>query len=593
MKTMNKLFAAILALVMILALSAPVMAVDEENPENPTNEETTYEITIIPSTSNQNAESANGHIYEAYEILKGTVDPDSAAAGSANIKLAVTGWGANIDHATLLSKLQADSTFEISDTNVFATVDGPARFAEVISNNNFNTTHEEKLAHILNECLTGAPVATSYVAANGENQVSPYTLSVPAGYYLIKDKDDSLNPPAGEETEEEWLNKDYTDIILRVSGKVTVNHKGSVPTVDKKVSEHNHTYKDAIDAATATAVYFKLEGTLPSDYEKYESYAYTFVDVMSEGIDLDFAEPAEGQSIDPKTCIQSVYALYKNGTEVPLTHYTVSYDEATNKLSVAFANLKHDQDTHNFDSSTRIVVVYRAKLNEKAVIATEGNENKVYLQYSNNPNGTGIGTTSSDNAKVYTFGVQILKYDGENADKKLEGVTFKLFRKAGASNEEKEYAVFTGNVITDWVSEDALTGSENLVLATDAQGLLSMHGLDSGVKYYLEEIETNDGYNLIKEPIEFQMTPIANDIGPSTGLDVTPSTYYQSSANSYMVAGADGQPDVLGVQLQIANSQGAQLPTTGGIGTTLFYVLGSVLAVGAVILLITKKRMAN
>ena len=106
------------------------------------------------------------------------------------------------------------------------------------------------------------------------------------------------------------------------------------------------------------------------------------------------------------------------------------------------------------------------------------------------------------------------------------------------------------------------------------------------MKYYLEETATNAGYNTIEEPIEFQLTPTVDGSGNTTGLDVTPSSYYNAISNSY----TDGT-NVLGVILNIPNSQGVHLPTTGGMGTTLFYVLGSILVIGAVVLLITKKRM--
>lgn len=549
MKTMKKLFALVLVMVMIMALALPLTAMAAEP---------TYQIKVLGSTS-ASAESAKGHTYEAYQILKGTVDHDSASTGgSVIVKLGDVEWGDNINAATLLAALKAESFFGIGTDNLFSAVTTAQEFVDVISATTFTTKYVEKLAHILNDHRTGTPKDTTAEAA------PPYILDVPAGYYLIKDQDGSLEDVTD-------VDKDYTDIILEVSKNVTINHKGSVPTVTKEVSELNHTYREYIDSATATTFYYKLTGTLPSDFDKYEKYAYKFVDTMGKGIEY--------------LGIEKIYAIYNNGTEQDLTAgATDDYDTSGRKLTVSFANLKHNNNEHNFQPGNRIVVVYKAKLNKDAVIAKDGNPNEVYLEYSNDPQSEGTGTTSSDKTKVYTFGIQINKYDGANITKKLKDVEFRLFRKVLGTGGvlENEYAIITNDIITDWTKDVNLATKQK----TNDEGIITIHGLDTGVKYYLEETVTNAGYNTIEEPIEFQLTPTVDGSGNTTGLDVTPSSYYNATANSY----TDGT-NVLGVVLNIPNSQGVHLPTTGGMGTTLFYVLGSILVIGAVVLLVTKKRM--
>lgn len=545
MKTMKKLFALVLAMVMLMALALPVMAAD------------TYTIQINGSTS-ASAESAKGHTYEAYQILKGTVDPTAATTPGAVVNLGDVQWGDNIKSDELLAALKIDSFFGTGADNMFSSVTTAQQFADVISATTFTTKYVEKLAHIMNQHLKDAPKATTDPA----DKEPPYILTVPAGYYLIKDKKDSLIG---------MKDKDYTDIILEVSKNVTINHKGSVPTVTKEVSELNHTYKEYIDSATATTFYYKLTGTLPSDFDKYEMYAYKFVDTMGIGIDY--------------LGIEKIYAIYNNGTELDLTAgATVDYDASVRKLTVSFANLKHNNNEHNFQPGNRIVVVYKAKLNKDAVIAKDGNPNEVYLEYSNDPQSEGTGSTSSDKTKVYTFGIQINKYDGANTTKKLKDVEFHLFRKVLGTGGvlENEYAIITNDIITDWTKDVNLATKQK----TNDEGIITIHGLDTGVKYYLEETAAAPSYNPIAEPIEFQLTPTVDGSGNPTGLDVTPSGYYNATANSY----TDGT-HVLGVILNIPNSQGAVLPTTGGMGTTLFYVLGSILVIGAVVLLVTKKRM--
>ena len=546
MKTMKKIFALALAMVMLMALALPVMAADP-----------TYQIKILGSTS-ASAESAKDHTYEAYQILKGTVDPTAAETPGAVVNLGDVHWGDNINYTALLTKLKGDAFFGPGSDNMFSSVTTAQQFADVISATTFTTKYVEKLAHIMNQHLVGDPKATTDTAV----KEPPYILTVPAGYYLIKDKKDSLT---------DMEDKDYTDIILEVSKNVTINHKGSVPTVSKEVSELNHTYKEYIDSATATTFYYKLTGTLPSDFDKYEEYAYKFVDTMGKGIKY--------------LGIEKIYAIYNNGTDLDLTTGAeITHEESSNKLTVSFPNLKHDNNKHNFQPGNRIVVVYKAKLNKDAVIAKDGNPNEVYLEYSNDPQSEGTGTTSSDKTKVYTFGIQINKYDGASTTKKLKDVEFHLFRKVLGTGGvlENEYAIITNDIITDWTKDVNLATKQK----TNDEGIITIHGLDTGVKYYLEETAAAPSYNPIAEPIEFQLTPTVDGSGEITGLDVTPSSYYNATPNSYK-----NGTDVLGVILNIPNSQGAVLPTTGGMGTTLFYVLGSILVLGAVVLLVTKKRM--
>lgn len=551
MKTMKKLFALALAMVMIMALALPLTAMAAEP---------TYQIKVLGSTS-ASAESAKGHTYEAYQILKGTVDHDSASTGgSLVVKLGDVKWGDNIDSAALLSALQGESFFGAGASNLFSAVTTAQEFVDVISATTFTTKYVEKLAHILNIHLKGTPKDTTTEAE------PPYILDVTAGYYLIKDKKDSLA---------DVVDKDYTDIILEVSKTVTINHKGSVPTVSKTVSELNNVYYKYIDSAIETVYYYKLVGTLPSDFDKYDHYAYKFVDTLGEGIDF--------------VGIEKIYAVYNNGSEVDLTPNNAGshYDSVANTVTISFDDLKHDDNVHNFVAGNQIIVIYKAELNENATIAKSGNKNEVYLEYSNDPQSGNTGKTSSDYANVYTFGIQINKYDGADTAKKLKDVKFRLFRNVrtapGSTDLVPEYAIInSSNVITGW-TKNVEEATEQV---TDTNGIITINGLDTGVKYYLEETVTNAGYNTIEEPIEFQLTPTVDGSGNTTGLDVTPSSYYNATANSY----TDGT-NVLGVVLNIPNSQGVHLPTTGGMGTTLFYVLGSILVIGAVVLLVTKKRM--
>lgn len=543
MKTVKRLFMLMLALIMVFSMSVTVMA-----------EETKYTISIYGSTS-ASAESAKGHTYEAYQILTGTVDPDIAAnPGDAVVKLADVDWGAHIKSDELLEALKADATFGEGAANLFSSVTTADGFVEVIGSSSFHDTLKNRLAHVLSKNIDKT-TPTDVTTEPGP----PYTLEVPAGYYLIMDKDRSL---------EGMTDKDYTDIILEVSRNVNIHHKGSVPTVTKTVSEQNNAYDKIIDAALETVYYYKLVGTLPSDFDKYDQYSYQFVDTLSAGIDY--------------VGIEKIYAVYNNGNELALTPSnkdTGYYDETNRKLTITFDNLKHDNNMHNFAPGNQIIVIYKAKLNPAAVVAGEGNNNTVHLVYSNDPQGTGTGITKDDNTTVYTFAIKVVKYDGADPTKFLKDVTFILYRNIQGT---PEYAKVDENgKITAWTADE----SQATVLKTSSEGEFVVHGLDSGKKYYLKELSTNEGYNTIEDPIEFQLTPVKEGEA-ITGLQVTPSSYYNSLPNSYTEDG-----NMLGVTMKIPNNQGVQLPSTGGMGTTVLYAAGAILVVGAVVLLITKKRM--
>ena len=195
MKTVKRLFMLMLALIMVFSMSVTVMA-----------EETKYTISIYGSTS-ASAESAKGHTYEAYQILTGTVDPDIASnPGDAVVKLADVDWGEHIKSDELLEALKADATFGEGAANLFSSVTTADGFVEVIGSSSFHDTLKNRLAHVLNLNIDTTKEPTDVTTETEP----PYTLEVPAGYYLIKDQDESLEG-------EGITDKDYTDIILEVS----------------------------------------------------------------------------------------------------------------------------------------------------------------------------------------------------------------------------------------------------------------------------------------------------------------------------------------------------------------------------------------
>lgn len=246
------------------------------------------------------------------------------------------------------------------------------------------------------------------------------------------------------------------------------------------------------------------------------------------------------------------------------------------------------------DDNGELYVRYSAKLNDKAVIAGPGNLNKSHIQY-----GEKNHTTEDSITKTYTWEFNIFKFTMQGSNKlPLEGAEFVLTRTVQEASPdtqgdtslqdlETHTEYFCQNPTTKEVSwyrlnpaledgnpeslEDAISAGKVTKFTTGADGRVHVSGLDSGNNYSLVEVKAPDGYNKLATPTNFTIKAIDND---GNGGKVT-----------------DGTQELADKTVEVENKTGGELPSTGGIGTTIFYVVGSLLLVGAVVLLITKKRM--
>lgn len=613
MNNMKKLFAVLLALVVALSLAMPVMAADGDqtddgnDPNVVTKPTGKYSITIKGSKTNADAESTKNHQYIAFQILAGTTQPN--AADPSKVDFSVTGWGYHVQNGdNMLAALKADARF--GEANPFAAVTDLQGFVKVLSG--FNSRQVQDLIKYMrdNRYLNvneETRYEAEYVGVDTDGKAIYEIKNIPEGYYLIKDAEGSL---VGQD------NKDYTEFIMHVTREnSTVYHKGSIPSIKKEVSKYGSDYGASIEMEMQQWYYYRLTATLPSDYESYSEYKLIFNDTLSAGIDYAVGYDEENNMI-PDAGIVQVYAKHiVGGATETLSDYDVSYvtnPNGTKTLSITFENLKH-RDTngnlvHNLAKNDQIIVIYKAKLNENAVVGGAGNDNKVSLQFSNDPNYTSLGTTKETSSKVYTTGFHLTKKAGDNADKQMDGVKFRLYRSVTVANTEGtgttqylEYAVVENGVVTSWVHENTIGEDDKTtaILVTDANSTLSVKGLDPQASYYLEEIETKPGYNLPNEhiPIEFAVTYDANGIVQKVELETGNSTIADYKGNWYTVEDDEATTDkneavVGGAKLEVVNTNGPVLPETGGMGTTLFYVVGSILALGAIVMLVTKKRMA-
>ena len=518
-KAMKKLMAALLAVAMVCAMAIPAFAAGGSAA-------TDFTITAPD----------NGHTYQIYQIFTGTSTVD---ATTKHTILSDIKWGEN-----------AVSTYK----------EGDAVPADILN----TLTHTFGETNILTEVkkyvdLTGTP---AFTAAHS----TPAT--VPAGYYLIKDIDDAEVAS-------------YTLYIVEVVDKnIEITPKTDVPSVEKKVKENTKYqtddtygtgYNDTADYHIGDSVPFKLIGLIP-DTNHYSSYKYIFHDTLSKAFDA----PSEG---DIKVYLSSSKGSLGDDITASSTISVTSGSNSTTIITVSFDDLKQIAGA---SEGKYIVVSYSAKLNANASIGqgTPGNTNEVYLEYSNNPNNDGTGTTPEDKVIVFTYELDVNKVDGNNVDKKLPGAKFKL-----QNGTQTQYAkVDSNNKFVEWTDEANATE-----LVSNENGLFKVIGLDDGT-YYLKETVAPSGYNTLADPIKLVISANTNNgqngFGKTTELTTIDVTVDNGSAKGGTVATGT-------VSITVENNQGTTLPGTGGIGTTIFYVVGGGLMVAAAILLITKKRMEN
>lgn len=422
------------------------------------------------------------------------------------------------------------------------------------------------------ESLTTADIADSFAedlvsnsklssvkaTAPAKNGTAVFT-GLSAGYYLVKNS--SIDS-----------GKTYTDFILEVVGNTTANHKGDVPDVEKKVEEKN----DSTGAATtwgATADYdvddeinFELTGTLPESYGRYANYKYVFHDTMTNMTYKDGS-------------VKVYYVKDGNTNRVEISSgFASTWDNGAKKLTVTFNDLK--TAVSGLAHGDKIVVTYTATLDANAVVGDNGNPNKVKLEYSNNPNGDGTGETPEKTVVVFTYKTIINKVtkgtDGNNVP--LAGAEFTLSKFIASESGSDTVTVNDTEYHGTWNRGVTVTPTNTGNIAN----VFTFSGLDAGI-YRLTETKTPEGYNTI-DPVYFEIVATNNE----TKVTSMEGKAVNGSEISFTANETSGS-----LSADVINNAGTTLPSTGGMGTTVFYVVGGGLMAVAVVLLVTKKRMEN
>ena len=319
---------------------------------------------------------------------------------------------------------------------------------------------------------------------------------------------------------------------------VTIKEKNSESTVDKQVQEDSTgDYGDHNDADIGQTVNFKTTINVVDGEPKN----YVLHDTMSAGLTFDPASVAVtiGQQ---KLAKDTDYTLVTSGLTDGCT-FEVQFKDGVLKPNDV------------------VEVAYSAEVNEYAVIGGTGNDNKTHLTYSDTPKSTGERLT-----KTYVWQFDVFKYamrDGQEIP--LAGARFVLYKTVDKKNL---YAQAADGKITGWTDDK----EKATVFETPDNGKFFIAGLDADT-YYLEEIKAPDGYNQLKDPVKVVIT--ATIAGDKTGMATI--TYNETATGT----------------VRIENQTGVELPSTGGIGTTVFYVIGGLLMGVAVVLLVTRKKMST
>ena len=548
-KAIKKLLAALLAVAMVCAMAIPAFA---------------FESWETKEDLNKN------HDYIAFQIFKGVISSKD------NPALSGVTWGSHITNPDDFLKKLKDApiigaqfqSIDATDATDAATVQ---KVLAVISK--WHDSDDDSIAFARFVChylySNGAAPDSDIVGGNS-------SITIPeAGYYLIVD---TINFSNGD------YYHAYNSFLLvnvpqavQTSYNVTINHKVVKPTVEKKVYDNfdnqdgtsTGDFGSSADHAINEKFQFQLIAKLPAGrdegraYDYYDKYTVCFNDTLSEGITYDGLDSV---------------VIESNGTPYDITNDSSKYDIDISNLKSqnSFVVKIHDVKNcvANLNDGATITVTYTAHLNDKAYVNIAGgstsNINKVYLTYSNNPKDeSSIGKTpESTPVCVYTYQLNNTKYhDDDTPGNELAGAGFRLYSDEACTPEQEVKLYKKDNFY--YPIKDATDKAQDAVeMFSDEHGQFNVKGLDAGT-YYLKETKTPDDYS---------PCPDKKIVISATHTEYNVNLSGESNLNNKIINIKAG---------------GITLPSTGGIGTTIFYVVGGGLMVAAIVLLVTKKRMEN
>lgn len=551
------------------------------------------------------------HTYTAYPIIVGTKNSDNSLTNPS--------WGTGINSTNLITALESNKTalgISFPGSAYVESVFTPAKVsindvAEILAGIT-DADKIEKLAKILNNSSVLGTNSGTSLTKSGDN----YTATVDDGWYLVVDSStlDNTDGP-----------KVRSANLLQIVGNVTVNAKHSLPTLEKKIVEGDSRV-DANTAAIGDTVSYEIKTKVP-DMTGYNRYFFIVEDNLSQGLtyngDISVKVVDKDDTTNTTTLTKDADTDYTNYATDGADYYVTTSGSNPTNIKIVFEDVLNNFGA--YDVGDDIVIAYTATLNTNASInPTEGNPNSAKLKYSNDPNTSYDGTPATtpdepdgddvmgetpwDKVNTYTTAIKIKKVDQDGQPLKgatftLKGVNLNQVNKVSGStftqDDSGSYWKLKNGSYTTTIptaenqdkyesttvkykktlapaSTQTATGSPLSVSATvDDDGYLTFSGLNAGT-YTLEETGVPSGYNKA-EDITFTLAAEVKNENAAT---------WSNSNNKFGSIDAEYMFPV-----EIENRKGSILPSTGGIGTKLFYLFGGLLVAGSVVFLVTKRRM--
>lgn len=509
---MKKVFAAAAAIATVFGLAATTVATANAAGGNAT-------LTV----STKDAKFA-GKTVNAYKMFSATVSGDGGAV-SHTLNDA---WKPFFKNSVGLTDVTDANVNDKANDYVSKLKDSAlTAFAAKASNWAQNTA---------NSITADATATVSKIAATDGKYTATFT-GLDYGYYVVA-------VPGATVAD---TNSQYAALVRVHSTTVSVDIKGALPTVDKKV-QVDGTGKDATDAKIGDTLKFTLTSTIP-DMSAYNTYTFNFKDTLSKGLTF-------GQVDSVKVGDTALT------TDTDYTVATAPADNGKTLLTVTMKNFKNQQA----NVGKKITVTYTATLNKDAVVGGAGNVNSATIQYSNNPSTNGTGESEPSKVRVFTYGFTVDKYTGDkydNAATRLAGAEFTLAPKNGTAISFVQ--VTAGSATANAVYRVAKAGETGTTtITTPANGKVDFQGLENG-EYTLTETEAPAGYNKLASAIGVKVNG-QNDGTDTTNATVT-ITYNNDNGSSYNQTASNGV-------IPVRNKSGVTLPGTGGMGTIAFTVIG-------------------